>query len=395
METTELKHEHEEASSTLPSELTSEENGTTTGRKRELPEDHHHEADSEPNLKHPKLEHGSPEPENENEIGNGEGGIEGEDGEEAGGDEGEGSPSQKDNKRHMMIRRTPRKRLIWTQELHTMFIETVNRLGNKAVPTTILQEMNVQGLTRENIASHLQKYRLQLKKLQKLREGPKDHEGGATFADPMMQQYKAGAGAGAGSSVRAQILDTKHHQVLQQLLIPGTNLPAGVHVSLEDLAQASNDAQAHAIAANAATGATVVAAAGGDTNDQNHQHQNDGSQLTYTVPVSHLPFLFQQAAGQSVPYVLPQYQYRVPGVQEPLYYLQPYDGGTASYLAKLVPGTTIIPVSQLVPGSPATTGAPNTSSSTAPSNPSAGTNPSSSPSSALAGPPPSQIPAES
>jgi SHAQKYF class myb-like DNA-binding protein len=85
------------------------------------------------------------------------------------------SPRLKDgsgNKRQLMIRRTPRKRLIWTQELHTMFIDIVNRLGNKAVPTTILQEMNVEGLTRENIASHLQKYRLQLKKLQKLRDGP-------------------------------------------------------------------------------------------------------------------------------------------------------------------------------------------------------------------------------
>ena len=34
-----------------------------------------------------------------------------------------------------------------------------------AVPKTILQLMNVEGMTRENVASHLQKYRLYLKRL--------------------------------------------------------------------------------------------------------------------------------------------------------------------------------------------------------------------------------------
>ena len=33
-----------------------------------------------------------------------------------------------------------------------------------AVPKTILQLMNVEGMTRENVASHLQKYRLHLKR---------------------------------------------------------------------------------------------------------------------------------------------------------------------------------------------------------------------------------------
>lgn len=33
-----------------------------------------------------------------------------------------------------------------------------------AVPKTILRMMNVDGMTRENVASHLQKYRLHLKR---------------------------------------------------------------------------------------------------------------------------------------------------------------------------------------------------------------------------------------
>ena len=34
-----------------------------------------------------------------------------------------------------------------------------------AVPKTILQLMNVEGMTRENVASHLQKYRQYLKRM--------------------------------------------------------------------------------------------------------------------------------------------------------------------------------------------------------------------------------------
>ena len=58
-------------------------------------------------------------------------------------------------------------RVEWSAELHTKFVPTVNQLKNdKAVPKRILDLMGVQGLTRENVASHLQKYRLYLKRLQ-------------------------------------------------------------------------------------------------------------------------------------------------------------------------------------------------------------------------------------
>ncbi|XP_061360404.1 two-component response regulator ORR23-like, partial [Gastrolobium bilobum] len=61
--------------------------------------------------------------------------------------------------------RKKRPRLNWNTNLHTKFLVAVNQLGVKeAVPKKILYLMNVEGLTRENIASHLQKYRLALKK---------------------------------------------------------------------------------------------------------------------------------------------------------------------------------------------------------------------------------------
>ncbi|XP_062207421.1 transcription factor PCL1-like isoform X2 [Phragmites australis] len=56
-------------------------------------------------------------------------------------------------------------RMVWTPELHHRFVEAVARLGDKgAVPKAIVRLMNVEGLTRENVASHLQKYRLYLKR---------------------------------------------------------------------------------------------------------------------------------------------------------------------------------------------------------------------------------------
>jgi len=59
--------------------------------------------------------------------------------------------------------KSKKQRLIWTAELHARFLSAVHTLGIKnAVPKTILQMMAVDGMTRENVASHLQKYRLYL-----------------------------------------------------------------------------------------------------------------------------------------------------------------------------------------------------------------------------------------
>lgn len=65
-----------------------------------------------------------------------------------------------------------RPRLVWTPQLHKRFVDAVAHLGIKnAVPKTIMQLMSVDGLTRENVASHLQKYRLYLKRMQSISSG--------------------------------------------------------------------------------------------------------------------------------------------------------------------------------------------------------------------------------
>lgn len=78
------------------------------------------------------------------------------------------------NEESAAARTLKRPRLVWTPQLHKRFVEAVAQLGIKnAVPKTIMQLMNVDGLTRENVASHLQKYRLYLKRMQGLSsDGP-------------------------------------------------------------------------------------------------------------------------------------------------------------------------------------------------------------------------------
>ncbi|XP_022572467.2 two-component response regulator ARR2 isoform X1 [Brassica napus] len=67
-------------------------------------------------------------------------------------------------------------RVVWSVELHQQFVAAVNHLGvDKAVPKKILEMMNVQGLTRENVASHLQKYRIYLKRLGGVSQGNMNH----------------------------------------------------------------------------------------------------------------------------------------------------------------------------------------------------------------------------
>ncbi|RWR83765.1 two-component response regulator ORR26-like protein [Cinnamomum micranthum f. kanehirae] len=62
-------------------------------------------------------------------------------------------------------------RVVWSVDLHQKFVNAVNHIGfDKVGPKKILDLMNIPGLTRENVASHLQKYRLYLSRLQRQSE---------------------------------------------------------------------------------------------------------------------------------------------------------------------------------------------------------------------------------
>jgi len=78
-----------------------------------------------------------------------------------------------------------KQRFVWTGELHRRFEAAVNTLGlDQAKPQAISQLMNCEGEgapTRQNIKSHLQKYRLLMQK--RARQGGASGEGGGGDGD--------------------------------------------------------------------------------------------------------------------------------------------------------------------------------------------------------------------
>ncbi|KAL9842155.1 putative response regulator and transcription factor RR-B-type family [Arabidopsis thaliana] len=59
-----------------------------------------------------------------------------------------------------------KKKIWWTNPLQDLFLQAIQHIGyDKVVPKKILAFMNVPYLTRENVASHLQKYRIFVKRV--------------------------------------------------------------------------------------------------------------------------------------------------------------------------------------------------------------------------------------
>ncbi|GLT74629.1 hypothetical protein SLA2020_464170 [Shorea laevis] len=76
--------------------------------------------------------------------------------------------SKHDSKDFTDLSSTKKARVVWSVDLHQKFVKAVNQIGfDKVGPKKILDLMNVPWLSRENVASHLQKYRLYLCRLQK------------------------------------------------------------------------------------------------------------------------------------------------------------------------------------------------------------------------------------
>lgn len=87
--------------------------------------------------------------------------------------------------------RDGKKRIKWNGELQAKFLQAVNKLGlfHGAVPSAILKEMGPHtGLTRENVASHLQLYRAHVVKDMLLSiDAPKSLPLPPTMAAPAME----------------------------------------------------------------------------------------------------------------------------------------------------------------------------------------------------------------
>ncbi|KAF2579666.1 hypothetical protein F2Q68_00006076 [Brassica cretica] len=68
------------------------------------------------------------------------------------------------NKPHHIPKKEQRRR--WSQDLHRRFVDALRRIGGSqvATPKQIRDEMKVDGLTNDEVKSHLQKYRMHIRK---------------------------------------------------------------------------------------------------------------------------------------------------------------------------------------------------------------------------------------
>ncbi|ONK61325.1 uncharacterized protein A4U43_C08F28700 [Asparagus officinalis] len=126
-------------------------------------------------------------------------------------------------------------RVVWSVELHQQFVSAVSQLGiEKAVPKRILELMNVPGLTRENVASHLQKFRLYLKRI----SGVAQHQNGFpnSLCGPIEPNTKVGSmgrldfqALAASGQIPSQTLAALHAELLghpsNSLVLPSMNSP--------------------------------------------------------------------------------------------------------------------------------------------------------------------------
>lgn len=132
-------------------------------------------------------------------------------------------------------------RVVWSVELHQQFVNAVNQLGiDKAVPKRILELMNVPGLTRENVASHLQKFRLYLKRISSVTQ----HQSALSnqFCNPMETNTKLGSlvrldfrSFAAAGQIPPQTLAALHAELLGQpsgsITLPSMDSPVILQAS--------------------------------------------------------------------------------------------------------------------------------------------------------------------
>ncbi|TKY69225.1 Two-component response regulator ARR2 [Spatholobus suberectus] len=138
-------------------------------------------------------------------------------------------------------------RVVWSVELHQQFVSAVNQLGlDKAVPKRILELMNVPGLTRENVASHLQKFRLYLKRL----SGVAQQQNGMLNTVPGTIESKLGAtgrfdiqALAAAGHVPPETLAALHAELLGR---PATNVMPTVDQTTLLQASIQGSKQSHA-----------------------------------------------------------------------------------------------------------------------------------------------------
>ena len=235
---------------------------------------------------------------------------------------------------HESLSGSKKARVVWSVEMHQQFVSAVNILGiDKAVPKRILDLMNVEGLTRENVASHLQKYRLYLKRVEGVSNGrvgriPKppvvermsaqEGEGGMSFGtsqqslsqqhnnSPMMQQ-SLGVQQQQSTSM-AQSMQPAQQAVPMSMMPSGYGPPAmmgmaGPMAAAHMAAAWQQQQQTMAMQAAAAAAAASGALPGPSMPPMHHSYMSNGAPMMAAPEYHHSTM---QHASISAPYCPPQ-----------------------------------------------------------------------------------------
>ncbi|KAL6007356.1 hypothetical protein ACLOJK_032853 [Asimina triloba] len=112
-----------------------------------------------------------------------------------------------------------KKRFIWTTDLHAQFLKAIEELGfDKAIPKRILEIMNIPGLTRQNIASHLQKYRLYIRRLN---DANLSTPSGSSSSEHIIQSIEPRFTFGVQDQMGHEELSNHCDQMVPQPRLPG------------------------------------------------------------------------------------------------------------------------------------------------------------------------------
>ncbi|CAH2036243.1 unnamed protein product [Thlaspi arvense] len=135
-----------------------------------------------------------------------------------------------------------KQRRCWTPELHRRFVDALQQLGGPGVatPKQIREHMQEEGLTNDEVKSHLQKYRLHMRKPN---SNPEKQSvvvlGFNLWNSSSQEEEESGEGGGGGESSKRSNSQSDSPQGPLQL--PSTTTTTGGDSSMEDAEDAKSE----------------------------------------------------------------------------------------------------------------------------------------------------------
>ncbi|XP_006305302.2 transcription factor HHO6 isoform X2 [Capsella rubella] len=133
-----------------------------------------------------------------------------------------------------------KQRRCWTPELHRRFVDALQQLGGPGVatPKQIREHMQEEGLTNDEVKSHLQKYRLHIRKPNSNAEKQSAVVLGFNLWNSSSQEEEE-TGEGGGESLK--IINSQSDSPQGPLQLPSTTTTTGGDSSMEDVEDAKSE----------------------------------------------------------------------------------------------------------------------------------------------------------